>query len=73
MARSDPRPESAPQPERIPNQLNPNPFLRPKRLAGNGQGNIGRPVAGRPAHLPNPRSLPSSRPRQRPVRRGGMR
>jgi hypothetical protein len=35
-----------------------------------------RPVApkpGRPAHLPNPRSVPSSLPRPRPVRRGGMR
>ncbi len=69
--RSHPDGESAPQPERVPNGLNPNPFLRPKRLSGPGKP--GRPGAGRPTHLPNPRSVPSSLPRPRPVRRGGMR
>jgi hypothetical protein len=79
MARSHPHPEPAPKPERAPlperapTQVNPNPFLQPRRAAGTRQGQPSRPQPGRPAHLPNPRFLPSSQPRPRPVRRGGMR
>jgi hypothetical protein len=68
MARSHPQPDGEHDAE--PGSANPNPFLRTRRAGGAGPA---RSQPGRPAHLPNPRSVPRSVPRPRPVRRGGMR
>ncbi|MCW2973553.1 MAG: hypothetical protein JWN72_1826 [Thermoleophilia bacterium] len=87
MPRSSPQPEPQPDPHTLADAatpdasapsdathqpeepVTPDPFswldaTRPKARAA-------RPA--RPAHLPNPQSLPSSAPRPRPVRRGGQR
>lgn len=51
----------------------PNPFLQPRRATKGTRGNGARQQPSRPSHLPNPRSVPTSLPRPRPTRRGGMR